>query len=148
MKNNLIKRFFKNLKRYWKTLMTDDDFDFYYLERLIQLKLSFMKKYFQNTPQAVDGNRISKEIDLTLKIKDVFDELEFYSTSQEEGFKYVNIRNYKRFIPYHHQETFKTFFNDENQMRRQLGLEKLRYRKAKYLFYARLHHYSDFWWDL
>ena len=147
-----VKRFFRNLRHYWKILLTDENFDFYFLENLIQQKMFLMKNFFESPSMFLHNTKnVIKEIDLTIKIGKIFIDSEefgeFYSLSREDGSIYVNIKNYKRFIPYPRQKCYNDLFNDENKTIKCLVLEELRREKARYIFYKRLYQYAEGWWD-
>ena len=142
-------RFFRNLKRYWKVLWEDNDFDQGYLEELILKKLSFMADYFREARIVVDEEEIYHQINLALRVGKIAFDISPEEDNPDEyggeyGFSYlgyVNTRNYKRFWPCIEESGFKD---------PKMGMDyktELRRLKAKHLFYRILTVYSSRWWD-
>lgn len=143
-----IKRFCRNLRKFWGILWKDDDFDQGYLEDIILKKLIWMSDYFRTARIVVREERIYNQINLAIRVgkiafeKDTEDEL--YG-SGEYGFYYylgyVNLRNYKRFWASIKPDQL----NDEEI--KGMHWTELRRLKARHIFYKILSQYSSTWWD-
>ena len=130
-----IRRFCRNIKRYWKILWDDNDFDQGYLEKLIINKLTWMSEYFR-VARIIDGEeRIYSQINTALRIGKIAFELE----EEDKNSWTINTRNYKRFWP---------SIEDRHKLEESKYLkDTFRRLKAKRLFYQLLSVYSGRWWD-
>ena len=73
-----------------KEMIKSDNFDYYYLLKVEQVKLKEMLNYYKKVTW-IDTNSIIRELKWCIKLIDIF-------TDECEP-KYVNIRNFKRFSP-------------------------------------------------
>lgn len=141
-----IERYFRNLWRYRKFLWSDNDFDYGYLDEIIYTKLQFMKKYFEKANIAEDSEKYSQEINLALRLADIFMEKEVFEGDEIYYSGYVNTQNIKRFFPsFEKNGGYKRMEEDDDFQK--ITKTELRMKKAKNCFLKILREKEEYWWD-
>lgn len=149
-----IKRFFRNLRKYWGILWSDNDFDHGYMEELIITKLTYMADYFRTARIVTGAEETYHKINLALRIGKIAFDINPEECSPEDyggrfGFDYIgyiNTRNYKRFWPIKDPSIFEDSPED-NKRKGLMFRNDLREKKARKIFYEILSQYSETWWD-
>lgn len=85
-----ITRFPRNVWKWRKILLQDEDFDYSYLIDIIKFKLGTMEKFFNSDDTySKDAKTISEEINHCLELLEVTDN-DKEQKSYENGFKYLS----------------------------------------------------------
>lgn len=146
---------------HWIPIIWNDyDWDASYLLEIEQQKLKTMCKWFKDEDygSTVDGKRIYNQMMFAISLLDIIlekdnwweiDNSEFEACSgsitdklgklKYKLHKYVNINNYKLYIPYVSQKSMTE--------RTDLWRIELRQEKAWYLYCKLRQHYLKRWWD-
>lgn len=131
-----LSRFFVKLKRYLPLVWKDNEFDYWYLDKVVVTKLKWMSDYFRVTRIVEGEEETYRQVNRAYQIGKIALEEEYF---EEE--KYVNIRNFHRFCPNSKEESFRDGTYAE------WARKDLRAIKARHLLYAYIAHYGRTWWD-
>lgn len=157
-----IKKYYEKFRRifvYIPVLWKDNEWDYGYLLELEQFKLKQMCRWYENNDYGVSitGKDVYNEMKLAISLLDIIldkedwwtitdrkrisEDGEYIPTPNEDYIlkKYVNIGNYKRFIPY---VTDMSMRNCPN-----LWKTELRPMKAWYLYHRLRKERMQEWWD-
>lgn len=89
------------IKSYEKILKKDFDFDWQFMLDLEKHKLKRMHKYFTEHNFTAADSRVIRELGLAIKLIEIICDEDFDRLMINGNFKkYVNIKNYKRFVTY------------------------------------------------
>lgn len=89
------------IKSYEKILKNDFDWDWQYMLDLERHKLKRMYKYFTEHDFSAADSRVAKELNLAIKLIEIICGDDSQRLLIDGNFKkYVNIKNYKRFVTY------------------------------------------------
>ena len=131
-----IKRLTKSQKALVKAAIRGGDFDYGYLLELEKIKLQNMYNYFSLSQLTDDWKRVCSQIKICINLLDII--------LKEEYNKYVNIKNYHRFIKATNlQDPKRVDFLDLWKR----FPDDLAILKAEHLYYKMRYYYTKNWWD-